>query len=171
MTELDDAMARFAELPGAEIGRGPRHPSHPDETRAEEIEAFLNRYPRLRQDPSYVEFLEKYAGASLEIAEGPLLEVLGFSDASTEMEEMDGPIVSEQGFLLIAEAIYHRRVDGQTLATTEKAFAYDVTGIRGSGLFCSVVTGKSVDVRYSPSYVNFHAWLQDVIATKGWLTP
>ena len=62
--DTDQLMARFATLPGARVGSGPRHPAHPDPSLTERVARFLEEIPALARDQGYVDFMWRYAGAS-----------------------------------------------------------------------------------------------------------
>lgn len=80
---LDDLIARFASLPGANVG-GPD-----PEKRPAEIETLVTEFPFLKAYPDYLEFLLRYGGASLHC--GPaasadaFLYIWGFGEFADEM--------------------------------------------------------------------------------------
>lgn len=166
--EIDSLMADLARIPGARIGRGPRHPSQPDATAGEKLREFLAEYPAVRTDPGYVEFLECYGGAYLENEDvSQIVDILGFTDASTQMYEMDGPIVDEDGFLLFAQCVYHIEVDGRLVDTQEYDFAFDVTGGRESGVY-GLFSARAVrDNRFEWHSDDFLSWLAQLVRTGG----
>ncbi|MFI7742534.1 hypothetical protein [Kocuria rhizosphaericola] len=172
MSRIDDLMTRFADVRGSSIGRGPLHPTSPDPGPGPRIARFLDTYPRLRRDAGYVEFLQKYAGASIENEDlSQIVDILGFSDASTDMEELDGPVVDRNGFLMIGEAVYHLRDGIRNVGTLEHAFAYQVADEQARGLFHSLVSEKHPTPAFSFAFPSFENWLEDLIARDGWLEP
>lgn len=172
MSGVDRAISMFAALPGSSVGRGPRHPTEPSPDQAQRIARFLATYPTLRGDAGYIEFLEKYAGASIENEDfSQIVDILGFTDASTDIEDMDGPIVDNDGFLMIAEAVYHLRKGNRTFDTLQHAFAFDVTGERSGGLYRSLVSGQRPEPDFKRAYESFAAWLDEVVSLQGWLEP
>lgn len=172
MSRVEEAMSEFSRIDGSTVGHGPRHPSEPDPRPGVRIVRFLDEYPALRHDKSYVEFLEKYAGASIENEDfSQIVDILGFTEASTDIEEMDGPIVDRNGFLMIAEAIYHLRENGRNVGTLEHAFAYDVTDQRPSGIYHSLVSEQNPLPEFRVAFSSFDAWLEDLVAREGWLEP
>lgn len=172
MSRIDEAVSHFAALPGASVGHGPHHPTEPDVDVGLRVDEFLKAHPTLRRDPGYVEFLDKYAGAGIENDDvSQIVDVLGFTDVSTDMEEMDGPVVDDEGFLMVAEAVYHLRDDGRTTSTLQHAFAYDVTGERPPGIYRSLVTSDQLEPNFAWAFDNFEAWLEEIVACEGWLEP
>jgi len=172
MSRIDDAMSIFATISGASVGRGPRHPTEPDPEIELRIGRFLETYPALLADADYVEFLEKYAGASIENDDfSQIVDILGFTEASTDIEEMDGPIVDSNGFLMVAEAVYHLREGERTTGTLQHAFAYNVTGDHPKGLYHSLVSQQRPEPSFTFAFENFVAWLDDLVAREGWLEP
>lgn len=172
MSRIDDAMSQFAIIPGSSVGRGPRHRLEPNPGLEPRITRFLKTYPLLRRDDGYVEFLERYAGASIENDDfSQIVDILGFTDASTDIEEMDGPMVDAEGFLMVAEAIYHLREGDRTTGTLQHAFAYDMTGTRPEGLYHSLVSAEHPTPAFAYAFEGFQAWLEDVVAREGWLDP
>lgn len=172
MSRIDDVMSRFSAIPGSSVGRGPRHPTNPDPDVGLRIARFLEAYPLLRRDAGYVEFLEKYAGASIENDDfSQIVDILGFTDASTDIEEMDGPVVDSDGFLMVAEAVYHLREGGRNTGTLQHAFAYDVTGDRAEGLYHSLVSTERLEPAFVYALDSFEALLDDVVVREGWMDP
>jgi len=172
MSRIDDAIARFSSIVGSSVGHGPRHPTEPDPGADQRIESFLETYPALRRDAGYIEFLEKYAGASIENDDlSQIVDILGFSDASTDIEELDGPIVDSEGFLMIAEAVYHMRNGKRTTGTLQHAFAFDVTGDRAEGVYHSLVSAQHLAPAFTLAFESFEAWLTDLVGREGWLDP
>lgn len=173
MSRIDSAIARFAELPGASVGRGPRHPTEPDSSAASRIEEFLDTYPALLNDPEYVEFLEKYAGASVvNEAASQLVDVLGFTDASLDLEEdFDAAVVDEDGFLMVATAIYHLMDNGATTETLQHGFAYNVVDEGPFHLYQAYSSDARLGQEYTPAYSSFADWLEQLVAHEGWFDP
>jgi hypothetical protein len=172
MSRIDDVMFKFSRIRGASIGRGPDHPTDPDARPKSRIAHFLEAYPRLADDLGYVEFLQKFAGASIQNDDvSQIIDILGFGDASTDMEEVDGPIVDKDGFLMIAEAVYHIREDGRNVDTLQHAFAFDVTGTRPSGVYHSLSSSRLPDEDFHHAFESFAAWLEHLVDHGGWLDP
>lgn len=166
---LDDLIDRLGDIPGARVGHGPRHPKKPDLTLAERIRAFTEAYPRLLQtDPAYVEFLEKYSGAMIEEPESPrIVDILGFSEASTDIEEMEGEIVDENGFLLFCQCVFHTIEGGRLTDTYEYDFAFDISGDRRQGVYLKVSTLSTQDRPYEWHSDGFLAWLYELTKLQG----
>src|SRR5436309_2506471 len=68
--DLTNVVADFAAVPYVKIGNGPRHPSNPDTSLVPDLADYLREHPFLRDYPDYVDFLECYAGASLNFPSG-----------------------------------------------------------------------------------------------------
>jgi hypothetical protein len=117
-----------------------------------------------------VEFIEKYAGASIENDDrSQLVEILGFSDASMDIEELDSPVVDTHGFLMIADAVYHVREGERTIDTRQHAFAQDASGERLPGIYHSVVSGKNPEPAFKYAFARFDELLEEMVAREGWL--
>jgi hypothetical protein len=56
-SDIDKLMVDFGLLPGALVGRGPEHPSEPDDTFRDLIAQLVSQHPFLEKDPSYLTFL------------------------------------------------------------------------------------------------------------------
>jgi hypothetical protein len=155
---IDELAIRLSHLPGATLGRGPQHPREPDSSIADRVTGFLDTHAALRRDPGYVEFMQKYAGADLSPPDDSLFaSILGFAEGVADIEEdMDGPVVDENGFLFFADWGFHAEVDGK-LGSHGHSFMFDASGGRRPGIY-----------RYSwtPS-ANERAWYADDFTT--WL--
>lgn len=166
---LDALMDRFAQIRGARVGHGPDHPQLPDRSMEPRVDGFLQSYPMLRRDHDYVEFLEKYAGALIDNPdEGQLVDVFGFDQVSTDMLDMEGPVVDENGFLVFAQCIYHVVIDGKLEDMYEYDFAFDVSGERRFGVYCAKSTLRTGNRAFTLYFEGFAAWLRDVVEKKGW---
>ena len=77
---IDELVAAFAALPGATVGRGPRHPLTPEPALADRLSEYFGvEYPGPDRDLGYVEFMWKYAGLSrIDDNQDQVFEVLGF---------------------------------------------------------------------------------------------
>src|SRR5881227_1551477 len=62
--ELDRLITELSMVPDVTIGLGPRHPIHSNPSLASDLANLLCEHPFLRDYPDYVEFLERYGGAS-----------------------------------------------------------------------------------------------------------
>lgn len=178
--EIDHLMERFAAIPGAQVGHGPAHPEHPDPQPGDEMEEFLRTYPALRRDEGYVTFLRRYAGAAIDDEERYLLvDLLGFTDASTAMSEMEGPVVDDQGFLLFAQVVRHVIEDGMLRDSQEYDYAFDATGDREPGvywLFSATSRPESLETAtrtqgFLPAGEDFTGWLTRIVDTRGEIPP
>ena len=56
-------MERLSGIEGAEVGLGPRHPSHPDPLLDSAIQDFFDRYPAMCRDTGYEYFIRVWSGA------------------------------------------------------------------------------------------------------------
>jgi hypothetical protein len=156
--DLDELVERFRRLPGAKVGDGPGQP--------ERVERFLDEYPFLRTDLGYVAFLRRYSGASIESDDlAQLVDIFGFGDASTDIEEMDGPVLTGDGFLIFAQCVYRVLDGGVHTGTREHDFAFD-----------SAEGGRPGVYRFAPGGAGFAwygdgflAWLADLVERDGWL--
>src|SRR5438046_219401 len=100
---LQATIEAFALLPGADVGAGPSHPTTPVAARRAEIDDFLQRFPQISRDPTYVDFLYTYSGAGMSDVEvDTYVDIFGFSDSSTEFDESEGPLVEADGYLIFA---------------------------------------------------------------------
>ncbi|MFC7328794.1 hypothetical protein [Marinactinospora rubrisoli] len=100
---IDDLVARLRLIRGSAVGSGSGRPEHPDPRLRPRLAGFLAEHPALRADRGHVEFLERYAGASIEDTEAArLVDVFGFPEASSDFAEMDGPVVDGDGRLVFA---------------------------------------------------------------------
>ncbi len=167
--DIDVLMKRFADLGNGEIGRGPRHPIAPNAALAPLVEAFLKDYPELRQDKGYVDFLEKYGGASILWPHGDLLvDIFGFSGTSTNLLEFYGQIVDKQGYLWFCSEVIRVRPGYDTRLTTRGLqFAFDHTHQRRWGIYRGIDNEDSTQRNFEWYCDTFLDWLNLLIEYKG----
>jgi hypothetical protein len=135
--DLDRELSRLGALGSLDLGRGPRHPSAPRPELAASIAAFLERYPFLRRDPAYVEFLERYAGAVLFRSQDMFsVGIYGF-DEDVAMHIVSGPgDIIEDGCLTIADVVTPNEPDQPFSENVDShGIAFDATGSRPWGLY------------------------------------
>lgn len=169
---IDDLIARFEQIPGARVGRGLEHPTRPDASEAGRLEEFLSNYPFLRADSSYEEFLRKYGGAYVENEDvTQIIDILGFSNVSTDIIEMDGSIVNSDGYLLFAQCIYHIMSERGLKDTQEHDFAFDATGEREPGVYRLYGDSEQDLNEFEWQYDNFANWLAYLVAQDAKLSP
>jgi hypothetical protein len=166
--DIDELVTRFSRMPRARVGRGPLHPTSPDRSIAPRIGEFFRTYPTVARDGGYVEFQEKYAGASLEDPDKDQIDdIFGFTDASTDLMEMDGPIVDEDGFLVFAQCIFHVVSAGKLVDMYEYDFAFDTTGDRDGGVYRSHATLNTHGRPFERHTEDFCSWLNELVANEG----
>jgi hypothetical protein len=161
---LYETMARFSEIGYVTIGRGPKHPFLPNPLLAEQITSLLNEYPFLVQDQGYIDFVECYAGASMNHpAEALMVDIYGFTHASSHLIELPGSIVDDNGFLMFA-GIYWRQDINDPRSLVELDFAFDATGSRVQGVYGYRVGGDNGYQWYCKSFLE---WFDLLIVKKG----
>lgn len=166
MRALEDAIGRFLQIDGAVAGCGPRHPERPAKAIEARISSFLGAYPLLRRDGCYRDFLEIYAGAAIERDGSDLISILGFTEVSPDIEEFEGPVVSNEGFLVFAICAYYRQTE-QRLDMYEYDFAFDMSGMRKPGVY-GCVSARDRDPSPFTWYIHdFCSWLDDLVEKGG----
>jgi hypothetical protein len=160
--DIDQLMARFAVLPGARVGSGPRHPTHPDPALEERVAQFFDELPALSRDPGYVDFMWRYAGASRsDAARRDFFEIYGFSDAAPTFDEFEEPMVDDDGSFMFAEAVVHERRSGR-LDTYSVGFAFNVDQTREWAVY-SAVQEKSVERPFTKRLRSFTEFLAEAV--------
>lgn len=164
---IDELVSRLERIPGARVGRGPRHPGDPDRSLDNQVTQFLDEYSILRRDAGYVEFLEKFAGAMIKNSdETQIVDILGCSDISTGIFEMDGPLIDEEGFFLFAQCVFHLVEEGKLVDMYEYDFAFDTSGERPPGVYRCASTLRDQGASYNWCTDDFCSWLAELV-TKG----
>jgi hypothetical protein len=134
---------------------------------AQEIEAFLNEYPFLRQDQGYVDFLESYAGAWVAWPNNDLvIDLFGFTQVSTHIVKEDGYIVDPTGFLTICDGMVRLREGGFREGVIGQGFAFDATGERKWGIYRYVMI-DGIEAAMDWYCETFLQALSALIETKG----
>ncbi|HWH00256.1 MAG TPA: hypothetical protein VNV66_13245 [Pilimelia sp.] len=177
--EIDELMARFAALPGARVGRGPDHPRMPEPAVGEAVDGFLRRFPEVARDHGYVAFLRRYAGAAIDNEERhEIVDILGFSNVSSDLIEMDGPVVDEHGFLIFAQVVRHLIEGGALRDTQEYDYAFDTTGARAPGVYWLYSSSRQPETfdeharaGFAPAGEAFTGWLSRIVGSGGFSPP
>jgi hypothetical protein len=161
-----DIVYRFERIGGV-AGKGPRHPHEPEPAMQAAISDFLDTYPALRGDRGYIDFLETYAGGSLNTAD-MFVDILGFGDASSNMLDFEGSVVDDDGFLMFAQCIYYVLRNGDLSGTYEHAFAFAVLGGRPSGVYRKVTDADFPEGGPWEFYCeDFCQWLERLVDVGG----
>ena len=167
--DLHCLVQRFSELDRARVGRGPRHLTQGNRSLEGALESFLKRYPFLKKDTGYVQFLECYAGAYLVWPEDELvIDIYGFSGVSTLIVGEDGPIIDEDGYLTFSSVLFRIR-EGPGLENIQTlGFAFDATQQRKPGIYRQVVGREEGSPIVTDWYgETFLEWFKDVMDKKG----
>jgi hypothetical protein len=161
---IDDIVARFAALPGALVGSGPRHPSEPDPSIEGRVAGFFTGYPALRRDQGYVDFIWRYAGASRTNPEGTdLFDVFGFSNVTADiLDDFDESPVDEDGYLYFAQAVRH---EGRNTYTY--GFAFNVDPDREWAVYRVAAMTDAARQPYLPYTDSFTSFLAEAVANGG----
>jgi hypothetical protein len=158
---LDDLVAKSVRIPGAVVGRGPKHPTEPNSSIEERVQSLFAAFPALRRDACYVEFMEKYAGALI-ITEGRgVIDLVGLSGVSTDYVEKDVPIEAD-GLIIFAMCAYD---------TYEYDFAFEVSGERRPGVYRYVTSGPASAPSPTWHAENFCDWLEELVDKEGMYEP
>ncbi|MFE6104697.1 hypothetical protein ACFVQ4_32715 [Streptomyces laurentii] len=164
---IDELVARLELLPGAQIGCGPRHPICPRIEVAPQTAAFLESYPFAREDRGYVEFLERFSGATVNDPEKDIgIDIMGFDPRMLNLVETEGPIVDANGYLLIAMCSYGEVSDGR-LDTWEYDFALDSTGTRKKGIYCLTALSGETLTEFEWHRGSFEEWIAELVEQAG----
>lgn len=155
MENVEQLMERFAALPFAIIGLGPRHPVVPKEILEAEAVEFLRRHPFLERDPDYVSFLKTCEAAGIYYPDKSpdyySLTIFGMGDWRDGFAEPIDP----EGYYAFA-------------VTQTHAFGFDAIGIREIGVYKKLVEiGHPTLGTFEHAYDSFRQWLVDVLAKNG----
>ena len=156
--DIHSLMNRFALLKGADVGRGPRHPTTPVPALAKEIKDFFQIYPFLRNDQGYVDFIECYAGAGISREPELIVDIYGFISGGTHIVKEDGIRLDERGYFAFCTTYLDD--------LGEVGFAFDATGERTSGIYRWIVD-EHLQGDYSWYCPNFLEWLERLIKYEG----
>jgi hypothetical protein len=167
--DIETLMRSFLDLGYAEIGNGPKHPAAPNPDLAAPVQAFLARFPILRRDQGYVDFLEYYAGASILWPHNDLVvDIFGFTEVSSHLLETDGPIVDEHGYFWFCSEVIRLHPGFETRTTTAGLqFAFDTTQQRRWGIYRGIDNEDSSRTEFAWYCESFLEWLNLLIENKG----
>jgi hypothetical protein len=164
---IDELVARFTQLPGPILDRGPDHPYSPDTERQEEVEAYFRRYPFLLADCGYVAFVRRYMWAG---TEGDNVGIHVFAPVSAVYDPYGGTDpVDEQGFFLFATSEYRKLGRPGKQNNIALGFGFDATGSRRTGVYRSARLGDQELRPWSWYCEVFSEWLERIIQSRGQL--
>lgn len=143
-------------------GRGPGHPTHPAPELRPELERFLADNPVVRTDESYVQFLERYAGAYFEDA-GTIVDVFGFGGTATDLVDPEYPVVTEDGFLIFAQCMHSAIEDGKLVDSWEHDFAFGPSG----GVYLASSTLRTQSQPFTFYVDDFAHWVRKLVEVDG----
>lgn len=166
--DIDELVAVFSALPGAQVGVGPRHPVTPVPVLALRLTALFESFPGLGRDPDYSEFMWKYAGMSRSDPEqNQLFYIFGFGPATADLDQdLEGDPVDEQGFFIFAQSVVHADT-AQRLDTYEYDFAFSLTEGRPLGVYRLAATMREQEPEFVRYADGFRAFLEEAVAAGG----
>ena len=164
--ELDYWLTRLAEISVLQLGRGPMHSTQPNSKVASEIEDFLSRYPVLRQGQGFVDFWQRYAGASWDRPRDEFLgSVYGFDPVTMHIENDEGGFeVIEQGLLYFADVYLLTEADHDS-EWKQCFFGFEATGERPSGIYR--MWDDNNETRIEWFCASFIDWLRLIVNLNG----
>jgi len=169
--DIHSLMQKFAELPNARVGQGPKRWPYPNPTLQKEIDDFLEQYPFLRRDQGYVDFLENYAGASADSSEEEtpsadelVVDLFGFNDGiALHIVKDEGSIVSNKGFLCFCHTeVWNPELDPEFIVETN--YLFDATEKRPSGIYRANSLNPEAVEWFGATFME---WLELLISKKG----
>jgi hypothetical protein len=175
--DIDEQMARFACLsPVARLGRGPAHPTEPNPDLADRVRRWLELHPFLRREPSYVAFLERYAGAVVHDPGRDLsIDVHGFAGVGCDLDDDSygvpvnekTPGVDERGFYQFALVEMHTLPDRSLKSSVLMGFCFDAGGQRRPGVYRGISTPNGPHIEPHWFCASFSEWLERAIQDRG----
>jgi hypothetical protein len=159
-----ELMPQFLALGEAHAGCGPNHPDTPNPALRNRTDAFLVEHPALFDDPSYVDFLRLYSGATLlypsEAEEDWVVFLPGLNEDDPDLVPFttEGYGVGPDGLLMVAQMFY------QPAARGELQFGYYMTGGQRPGLHRIARRGETESRCWYA--VSFAAWLQHFLKLR-----
>lgn len=149
------------------LGTGPKHPIAPNIGLASSVMEHLSRFPNLKKDSEYAEFLLKYSG--LYIFRNPDLSVdlTGFSDISTNYSELDASMyITPDGFLAFCDMYFIPSNSTDNDKIISLGFAYAISSLHAPGIYQSTLVGNDM-TRMNRVCTSFTEWLEILIQAKG----
>jgi hypothetical protein len=167
--QLDRLMESFAQLPEAEIGYGPKHPSQPNAAIEADLVAFLEEHSFLRRDAGYIRFMERYCGAAAYArTHNVFVDISGLAGVSVDVVGTPAPFVDDEGFAGFAavEKTYYQATGANSRRYAY--FSFDATGTRKHGVYRmlgSDMTAETTPWEWHSSC--FLEWLERTIQSRG----
>lgn len=164
--DIDSFMIRFAALPDARVGAGPRHPTNPDPALEERVARLFAEVPALTRDQGFVDFMWRYAGASRGNPNGSdVFEIFGFSAAASTYDEFEEPLIGDDGSFMFAEAIHEK--PGEPLDVYTVGFAFNVDPGRQWAVYRAVQEKGAVNRPFTRHLGSFAEFLAEAVAAGG----
>lgn len=155
---LQELMQQFSTIEGAFIGQGSYHSSYPNQALLGEIDDFLQRFPFLRDDQGYIDFLSLYAGAGISQEPTLMVDICGFTTEGIHIVKDDGEPLDKQGFFTFCLTYLdnEREID----------FSFDATGHRERGVYRAIADSRGTG-DYAWFCPSFLIWLERLIQHQG----
>jgi hypothetical protein len=172
---IDELAAAFGDLPGALVSRGPRHPTRPQPSVADDLTWFFDKqYPALQSDPGYVEFMWKYAGLSRsDEGHHHLFYLYGFGPATADIiHDLDENLADEEEMFTFALCTVDGDIPERPLDSYTVDFGFDLTGRRRLGVYRLESTTQVPRTAWVWHANDFTSFLAEAVANGGvWSRP
>lgn len=172
---IDELVAVFEDLPGAVVGRGPRHPTEPEPSVADDLTWFFDeQYPGLQADSGYVEFMWKYAGLSrLDEGHHHLFYLYGFGPATADIiDDLDEDLAGKDGMFRFATCVVDGDIPERPLDAYSVDFGFDLTGSRRPGVYWYEASTQVPRAGWVWHTNDFTSFLAEAVANGGvWPRP
>lgn len=171
MSLIDTLTVKFLMLGYARIGQGPKHPVVPNLPMQARIDEFFRKFPRLRLDAGYVEFLEKYSAAELTWPDRELeIMIHGFSPEELEVNDLltpNEPLYDKFGFFRFCEVIISPKSEPHSRMSVD--FAWYLHDDRPFGVYRTVTPFQQAmnPLPYEWYRASFVEWFKELIREQG----
>jgi hypothetical protein len=157
---LDGLLLELPNIGYLQLGRGAMHPTNPNPNAGIAMNDFLRRFPIPRRDLGFIEFWQKYAGASFESFSGRhFIAIYGFDQVSMLIEEFaDAWEVIENGVLYFADVL-------DTTNSRQIFFGFEATAQRPWGIYRVWHTDEQTHTSWCCE--TFSDWLRWVVKNDG----
>lgn len=166
--DLKSLMQDFQNIGFVSIGKGPQHPEGDPEIEAG-IQDFLEQYPSIAEDDTFVEFLLHFSAAAVDWPDEQLtIEIYGFSpDITLEIANPEEPLLDNDGFFRFAEILVKPGPEDEK--AIDSLYAFDTTGTRKKGIYhkISLWSEDTHRIEFRWCCESFLEWLSMTVDAKG----
>lgn len=159
---------QLSQMEFALVHGGPKHPIYPNLGFQHQIDQVFDKYPRLKKDQTYVDFLETYVGALILYPDSSIhVAIHGVWDYTLHL--LEDELLEDSRFLCFSSVMFHPSIEGNL---NSLSFAFDLSHDNIGILKDTYFTDETAELGfrrepYQPYCDTFAEWLDRLVKAKG----